>query len=70
MDRRTTDRRCAHCGEVIGVYESIRVVLSDGTSQRGSKLTLRGALDSPGNIAVHEACYAPYQTERETDERL
>jgi hypothetical protein len=48
--------RCAHCGEVIGVYEPTRVVLGDGTELNGSRLTLRSELETPGSVAVHERC--------------
>jgi hypothetical protein len=48
---------CAHCGDVIGIYEPIRVTPGDGTELGGSRLTLRSELDQPGSIALHERCY-------------
>jgi hypothetical protein len=56
--------RCVHCGEVVGVYEPARVLLSDGTEQHGSRLTLRAQLGTPGVILVHERCHDAYTQER------
>ena len=62
MDR----SRCAHCGEIVGVYEPMRLLLPDGTHRPGSRLTLRDQLDAPGSTAVHERCYeAPEQRRTE-----
>lgn len=55
---------CAHCGEVIGVYEPAWVILDDGTELRGSRLTLASELETPGNIAVHERCYDDLDIDR------
>ena len=33
--------RCAYCGQMIGVYEPVRVVFADGSDRRGSLLMLR-----------------------------
>jgi len=49
--------RCAHCGDVIGVYEPLRVILSDGAELNGSRLTLGTELESEGRLAFHERCY-------------
>jgi len=49
--------RCARCAEIIGVYEPVRVVLSDGTDRHGSLLSLDDELRMRGSIVVHERCY-------------
>lgn len=49
--------RCAHCGEIVGVYERARLLLPDGTERYGSARTLRDELETPGGIIVHERCY-------------
>lgn len=53
--------RCAHCGDVIGVYEPTRVTLADGTTMNGACLTLRPELDQPDSVALHEHCYRALQ---------
>jgi hypothetical protein len=53
MDR----ARCARCGDVIGVYEPLRVITADGRRVRGSPLTLSSELGLPGSSAFHEQCY-------------
>jgi len=53
-----TDRpRCVHCGEIIGVYEPARLVLSDGITLRVSPTTLGAEPLAPGGVLVHESCY-------------
>src|ERR1019366_8875470 len=47
---------CALCGHVIGVYEPIRVFLSDDTMLEGSRLTLSAELNRAGSIAFHHRC--------------
>jgi hypothetical protein len=49
-------KRCAQCGEVIGVYEPVLVAFDDGTMCEGSLLTVGDALDRPGTAILHEAC--------------
>lgn len=44
---------CAHCGEVIGVYEPAGVMLRDGTELEGSPLTLGEQLRTLGSVALH-----------------
>ena len=56
---------CPYCREAIGVYEPTRVILDDGTELRGSRLTLRSELETPGSIAVHERCYSALDIERQ-----
>jgi hypothetical protein len=56
--------RCVYCGEPIGTYEPIRVLLADGDQRRGSSLTLGTELAAPGTIVVHEGCYPDYQARR------
>jgi hypothetical protein len=47
--------RCAHCRDVIGVYEPITVVLPDGTARSSSRLLLD---DEPATGRVfHERCH-------------
>jgi hypothetical protein len=48
--------RRVRCHDVVGAYESITVVLTDGREISGSRLTLAEALDSPGAIVVHSGC--------------
>lgn len=50
------NRRCAQCGEVIGIYEPILVAFDDGTMCEGSLLTVAEELDHPGTAILHEAC--------------
>jgi hypothetical protein len=53
--------RCAHCRDVVGVYEPVRVVLSDGTERHGSPLTLGDQLGISGSVIVHEHCYEAFE---------
>jgi hypothetical protein len=48
--------RCVLCGDVIGVYEPIRMFLSDDTMLQGSRLTLSEELHRAGSIAFHHRC--------------
>lgn len=52
---------CAHCGDIVGVYEPSRLLLSDGTEHCGSPLTLGELPQTPGAIIVHEHCYETLQ---------
>jgi hypothetical protein len=56
--------RCVHCGEIVGVYEPARLLLSDGTEQHGSRLTLGEELGMLGGILVHEHCYQAFTKPR------
>ena len=56
--------RCAHCGDIIGVYEPMRLLAPDGTDRRGSRLTLGDQLDVPGSTALHEYCHEPFEQGR------
>jgi hypothetical protein len=56
--------RCAHCGDIIGVYEPM-VRVEDGRARRTSALAERGA-DGPPAPSFHDACYPPAA---EPDER-
>jgi hypothetical protein len=47
---------CANCRDVIGMYEPIIVVLSDGRMRHGSRLTLGPELDEEGSMVVHAQC--------------
>jgi hypothetical protein len=47
---------CAHCGDVIGVYEPLIVQL-DG-EVRETSLAAEGDLPSAAAAHYHEACYA------------
>jgi hypothetical protein len=55
---------CPWCGDVIGVYEPMRVSLGDGIELTGSSLTLRSKLETPGTVAVHERCHEPFDRAR------
>ena len=39
------------------MYEPMRVLLPDGTSRRGSALTLGELIEAGGNRVLHEYCY-------------
>ena len=56
--------RCAYCQDIVGVYEPVRVLLSDGSNRRGSALTLGGKLAAPGGIVMHERCYEAFEKGR------
>jgi hypothetical protein len=56
--------RCLYCGDIVGVYEPARLLLSDGTEHHGSALTLAEELGMPGGILVHERCYAAFTRQR------
>jgi hypothetical protein len=67
MDAIHSEVRCAHCRDVIGVYEPM-VVLVDGVRVRTSRAAERGA-HGPGAKRYHEACFARAAAERQhTDE--
>jgi hypothetical protein len=51
--------RCSSCHDVIGAYEPIAVVLSDGSERAGSISTLRSELRNPDVVAMHERCRTP-----------
>ena len=55
--------RCEYCGEIVGVYEPMRLLLPDGRDRRGSPLMLGDQLDVPGSTVVHERCYEAFDTE-------
>jgi hypothetical protein len=57
------DRRCAHCGEIVGVYEPMRLPLPDGTDRHGSRLTLEDQL-ATGSTVLHERCYDVFELGR------
>lgn len=48
--------RCAHCGEIIGVYEPARLRLADGTRLRVSPSTLWAEPVAPGSVPLHATC--------------
>jgi hypothetical protein len=56
--------RCAHCLDVVGVYEPARLVLLDGTERHGSPLTLGDELGTSGSVIVHERCYEAFEESR------
>jgi hypothetical protein len=56
---------CAYCGEIMGVYEPIRVLLPDASERHGSLLKLEVELQVPGVFAVHEGCYEMFMQARE-----
>jgi hypothetical protein len=55
---------CAHSGEIVGVYEPMRLLLADGRDRRGSPLTPGDQLEAPGSTAVHEARYDSFAQQR------
>jgi hypothetical protein len=55
---------CAHCGDVIGSYEPIRVVLADGSDRHVGMLTLSAVLALSGSLALHEGCHPALGAER------
>ena len=52
---------CAHCGDVVGVYERGRLMLPDGTALMGSPLAFSDRIGEPGAIVVHEHCFARHE---------
>ena len=52
--------RCAHCSDVVGAYEPIYVLLTDGTNRHGSSLTLKDQLAIPETVAVHDSCWPAF----------
>ena len=56
--------RCIYCGEIVGVYEPIRLLLADGSDRRGSTLSLGDQLAAPCRAVVHERCHATYERGR------
>ena len=52
--------RCQHCGEIVGVYEPMRLLLPDGGDRHSSPLSLGDQLDVPGSTVVHERCYEAF----------
>ena len=59
--------RCQHCGEIVGVYEPMRLLLPDGHDRHGSPLRLGDQLAVPGSTVVHERCYEAFDTEGRAD---
>jgi hypothetical protein len=49
--------RCVQCGDLIGVYEPLLLVLHDGSHLTGSRLTLSAELAQPAVLAFHEHCF-------------
>ena len=60
---------CAYCGEIIGVYEPIRVLLPDASERHGSLLELEAELQAPGVIVVHEGCYETFMHDPRSGQR-
>jgi hypothetical protein len=56
--------RCAYCGEIVGVYEPMRLLLSDGRDRHVSYLTLGDQLAASGSTVVREACYDSFAQQR------
>jgi hypothetical protein len=57
--------RCAHCGDVVGVYEPYMVVLKEGpdpdpTPPAADPLDAHGVLET-----YHRACYETFATSRD-----
>jgi hypothetical protein len=62
--------RCARCGEPIGVYEPIVLLLhEDGSERRGSILTLEGQLETPGAVVLHDACRVSLEADASIETR-
>jgi hypothetical protein len=56
---------CAYCGEIVGVYEPIRVLLPDGGDAHGSLIKLDAELQAPGVIVLHEGCHETFMRARD-----
>lgn len=56
---------CAYCGEIVGVYEPIRVLLPGAGVLDGSLLKLEAELQAPGVMVVHERCYETFMHARD-----
>ena len=52
--------RCGYCGEIVGVYEPMRLLLPEGGDRHGSPLMLGHELDVLGSTVVHERCYEAF----------
>jgi hypothetical protein len=47
--------RCAYCGEVVGVYEPMVLIVPEQPPRRTSRLAEDGL--PAGSVVAHEACY-------------
>jgi hypothetical protein len=57
QDAPVNDRpRCAHCGDIIGVYEPARLRLADGTTIGVPPLTLWAEPVASGSVVLHATC--------------
>jgi hypothetical protein len=56
--------RCAHYGEIVGVYEPARLLVPDGSDRHGSPLTLGDQIEAPGSTVLHERCHEPFERAR------
>ncbi len=55
----TDQLRCAHCGDVIGIYEPLFV--TDGSSIRETSRAADPDLSPSRGVHVHGACYAAWR---------
>ena len=55
--------RCEYCGEIVGVYEPMRLLLPDGGDRRGSPSMLGDQLDMPGSTVAPGRCCEPFDTD-------
>lgn len=56
--------RCAHCGELIGVYEPMAVIMTDGTINLTSRLAFGDTrLDSERLLVLHKTCHEQKDTQ-------
>ena len=51
------ERRCAACGEVLGVYEPL-VVVVDGERAGRTSFAALGPLPNDRIVLLHESCFA------------
>ena len=52
--------RCAHCGDVIGVYERLVLVAGERAEQT-SRAAQPSLSDGAPGLLFHAACYGPLQ---------
>lgn len=62
------ERRCAHCGELLGVYEPL-VILIDGLNHGTTSLAVLGEPPDNRLALLHQACHqgAAFDTPSQPD---
>jgi hypothetical protein len=55
--------RCPCCGQILGVYEPLVLMLPDRSTRRTSRLAAGGL--PPDALVVHESCYGDRRAARD-----